>query len=601
MAAGPDPGARSTDGIPMNIRHSLTRIALGTLLALAASRALAATPPPARGPIARVGDRRVEEADIRTAAAALATDPLRERDHALWRKKLLDRCVDRELLAIEAERQGLAQEPAVQRRIAEREYTTLLGEIHRRILLPGIEPTPGQLDSIRVAGLLRGVDISTIVVPAPYPEDARRMAERLREGARFDSTARMRSIHPSAGAGGHFGWVLVRDLDPRSHDAARTAKPGDVLGPYSSVYGHQIYRIEAFADLPHDSLYTLVKEERTRGLLRHYQEGLLRRYHFALDSAQAEPTLFAAATESVDSILVSLGSDGTRPERGSRPPLGVIARVDGDSVTFRDLTAPELRTWPPGGRLRLASLDELEARCGLALVPRLLRRDARERGLDRDPGIARALRLIRDEEATRAMVERATGPLPDSASLRAYFAANGARYQRPRATRALVACFDSLGPADAALRTWNGVGLRDSALAAMGLRPQPRATVATLFPGRYAELTVLETDGDPLALSLRALAPGQMAPVTRTLQGYAVAEVRAREDVRPLTFEEAAPRVAVDLREESEGARVQDLLAKLRAKTRIDVVPARLNAVRLDLPVVEKESLGSPRGKKGRR
>jgi hypothetical protein len=586
--------------IPMRRRPRPTAFVPAALLLLAALGAIAAATPPAakapvaqppaskRGPIAQIGDRRVEEIDIREAAIALAADPLSERDPAAWRRKLLDRCIDRELLAMEAGRRGLADDASVRRRIAEREYTTLLGEIHRRVLVPGIEPTEAQLDSIRAAGLLRGVEISTIVIPAPFGQDARRIADRLRAGARFDSTARMRSIHPSASAGGRFGWVLVRDLDARSHDAVRAAQPGQVLGPYSSQYGHQIYRIEAFADLPHDSLYNIVKDERTRGLLRHYQEDLLRRHRFALDSTQVDAVLFAAATESVDSILASLGPDGARPERGSRPALGVIARADSDSVTFRDLASPQLRTWPPGGKLRLRSVEELEARCGLALVPRLLPRDARARGLDRDPAVARALRMVRDEEATRAMVERGAGAAPDSAALRAHFAANAARYQRPRAVRALVACFDSAGPAEAALLAWNGKGMRDSALAALGMRPQPRATAQTLYPGRYAELTVLETDADPLALAVRTLSPGQLSPVVRTVQGHALAEARAREDARPLSFEEAAPRVAMDLREAREDGWTRTLVASLRAKTKIEVVPARLEAVRLTLPQARK-------------
>lgn len=589
-AAGPCPAAPGMNDTPMKRRLRPTTLALAALLVLAALGALAAAPPPAskRGPIAQVGNRRVDEIDIREAAIALAADPLSERDPGAWRRKLLDRCIDRELLAMEAERRGLPADPTVRRRVAEREYTTLLGEIHRRVLVPGIEPTETQLDSIRAEGLLRGVDISTIVIPAPFGDDARRIADRLKQGARFDSTARMRSIHPSASAGGHFGWVLVRDLDPRSYDAVRAARPGQVLGPYSSQYGHQIYKIEAFADLPHDSLYNLVKDERTRGLLRHYQDDLLRRYHFALDSTQVDGTLFAAATEPVDSILVSLGPDGTRPERGSRPALGVLARVDGDSVTFRDLASPQLRTWPPGGKLRLASPEELEARCGLALVPRLLPRDARSRGLDRDSAIARALRMVRDEEATRAMVERGAGTAPDSATLRAYFEANALRYRRPPAVRALVACFDSLPAAEAALLAWNGRGIPDSALAARGMRPQPRATAQTLYPGHYAELTALETDADPLALALRPLGPGQLSPVVRTLQGYVLAEARAREEARPFSFEEAAPRVAMDLREERENEWTRKLLTSLRAKTKIDVATARLEAVRLTLPQARK-------------
>jgi len=54
--------------------------------------------------IALIADRHVEEADIRRAALVLERDPLRKTGHAAWRKKLLDLCVDRELLAMVAER-----------------------------------------------------------------------------------------------------------------------------------------------------------------------------------------------------------------------------------------------------------------------------------------------------------------------------------------------------------------------------------------------------------------------------------------------------------------------------------------------------------------
>src|SRR2546422_418067 len=75
--------------------------------------------------VATVGGRKITDLDIRRAAAALDDDPLHERDPAAWRRMLLDRCVDRELLAMEADRRGLDQDPAIAARIADREFLTL--------------------------------------------------------------------------------------------------------------------------------------------------------------------------------------------------------------------------------------------------------------------------------------------------------------------------------------------------------------------------------------------------------------------------------------------------------------------------------------------
>jgi hypothetical protein len=62
---------------------------------------------------------------------------------------LLDRCVDRELLAMEAERRGLGKEPALAARIADREFLTLHREIYKRVVIPGVTPTPQELAKVR--------------------------------------------------------------------------------------------------------------------------------------------------------------------------------------------------------------------------------------------------------------------------------------------------------------------------------------------------------------------------------------------------------------------------------------------------------------------
>jgi peptidyl-prolyl cis-trans isomerase C len=561
---------------------------LAALGLLPVGGALAAVPPPGTGPIATMGNRTVDALDIQRAAQVLANDPLRKKSPAQWRRMLLDRCVDRELLSMEAERRGVADDPAVRQKIAEQEFLHLYQIVHQRVLDPSVEPTAAQIDSLRGTGLYRTMDLHYILL-RDGPDQARRkeaeaVVARLRQGARFDSIARIKSGHPSRGAGGHFGPVLVRDLDPMSHPMASKAKAGEVLGPFSGSYGHEIYKAGGFEELTEDSLKSLVRIERRRNLVRHYQERLMTQYHFTLDSTMARNILFAAGYEPVDTILASLQRDGTRPRRGGRPALGVFARVDGDSLDFPALVQEARPAAGEGGRLRIRDLSVLRDLAGQAFFRRLVVRDAKERGLADDARVARELRLIRDGIAVRTMVERARPPVPDPAKLQAWFDAHASRYRMPPARRARVAVFAGSDSALAALRSWNGVGISDSSLKALGFTEQLRATPETLFPRRTATLDFIDTASDPLSLAVRSLEPGMVSPMVRTLQGYAVAHVVSRQPERPMTLNEAIDRVRRDWREEKENEWVQTQLERIRASTPVKVVPARLDAVKLATP-----------------
>jgi hypothetical protein len=570
-------------------KRTLRRLAVAGVTAILAgvfaAGSRAAAPPSTRGPIATLGNRTVDALDIQRAAIALVGDPLRRQNPALWRRMLLDRAVDRELLAMEAERRGIAKDPEVRQRIAEGEFLRLYQAVHQKILLPTVEPTGAQLDSLRWTGLYRMMDLYYILLQDNEAGSRRREAEtivtRLRQGARFDSIASTKSGHPSRGNGGHFGMVLVRDLDPGSHEAARTAKVGDVLGPYSGRYGHEIYKVGGFEELTLDSLKSLIRTERERDLIRDYKDRLLDQYHFALDPKMVQPVLFAVGSETPDSILASLSPDGTRPRHGVRPALGVIARVDGDSIGFGDLLRETHPAAGAHGRIRIRDESALRELAGQAFFRRLLVRDAKERGLVDDPRLERELRLIREGIAVAAMIERSRPADPGPAALQAWFDAHAARYRRAEAWRARVAVFPDRDSALAALRMWNGVGIADSSLRALKFSEQPRATASTLYPGHAATILVTAGDGDALALSIRTLDRGQTSPVVKTMQGYAVAHVLAREPARPMTLDEAMDRVRRDWREEKENEWVLSLLERMRATTPVRVVPARLEALKL--------------------
>lgn len=533
-----------------------------------------------------MGDRTVDALDIQQAAVALADDPLKTRDPARWRRLLLDRCIDRELLAAEAERRGLPGDPAVKAAVADRTFLRLYDLVIEKRLIPGIEPTPALLDSLSRSGLYQSLDLYLILIPDDASQRNRREAvslvDKLRQGSvRFDEAARSFSAHPSRGNGGHFGPVLVRDLTEESHAEVLAAKPGDVLGPYSGPYGHEIYKVGGFQKISDDSLHRLVRFERDKGMIGNYERELLAKYHFAMNERMVDPILVAAGIEPVDSILASLGKDGTRERHGVKPALGVIARVDGDSLTFGDFVAEGHPIRSADGRLRIRDADTVVRLAGHAFFRRLVVRDALARGMADDARVARELRLIRDEAATETMVERAVPASPRESDLRSWFDAHADRYQRPPARRVRAVAFATRDSAAAMLLRWNGIGISDSSVAALGAQEQPRATGTTLFPGRTATLTLFEGDLDPLSRSVRSLDLGMVSPVVQTVQGFVLAQVISREPARPDSMDEVIDRVRRDWREEKETEWVQNQLERIRAVTPVRIIPARLEAVKL--------------------
>jgi hypothetical protein len=381
------------------------------------------------------------------------------------------------------------------------------------------------------------IDLSLIILRDERAGTRRALAdhvcERAKAGARFDSLAKIYDDHPPTRAtGGHLGWVLVKDLNSLAYDDLRRAKAGDVLGVYTGAVGHEIYKIGAFKELSDDSLYNLVLYDRKVHLAHDYENSLYAKYHFTIDSTQVRPLIFATASETADSILASLGPDGTRSDQGARPALGILARCDGDSVTFADAVRAMPSTLEKGSRVRIetprTSMSFAGARCFIASRFR----DAKERGISKSSGIARELRLSRDQILTEAMVER-NSPTANDAALRAMFEAHPDNYRRPRARVARVAMFAKPESAALALNAWTGTQLTDSLLDAWGLFPQPHAAASSLYGGWYATVTLLDGGADPLTSAVASVPVGQLTPAVATGRGWAVAQVRSIETTAP--------------------------------------------------------------------
>jgi len=544
--------------------------------------------------VATVGkSRAVDQLDIQRAAQSLASDPLRTKNPAQWRRSLLDRCVDRELLAMEAERQGLDRDSVVAKLLAYRAYSVLHREIYKRVLVPQLTPTQQDLVKAREGGLYRAVDLSVILIrtdlnPNEHPL-AQRIAQAARGGARFDSLAKLYSAHPPTKAkGGHVGWLLARDVNPAWFADARKASVGDVLGPYQGPLGDEIYKIGGFKELSDDSLSSLIHVDRSRTIASDYEKVLLAKYHFAIDSSQVHPLVFAIASESPDSILQSLGPGGTREKQGARPAIGILARCDGRVITFRDIMEATYVDRKQIGGLHLDDADEVYALCARAVVQDLTSRDARERGIDKDPLVARELRLLGEEVRTFAMVRRHVAN-PNDAAVRAYFDAHPQHFQRPRTWRVKVVAFAQPESAAQNYQAWRSSGIPDSTFLATrnDIHELRGAGPWTISAGQYATarfttLELPEGNDDPLTRAVAGLKPGDVtAPIALPYGGQVIMQVIAVESARPGTYEEAGILAHRLKREEDEGRWVDAELTRLRAAVRVNILPGRLEATKL--------------------
>ncbi len=75
-------------------------------------------------------------------------------------------------------------------------------------------------------------------------DNAERLAEQIRKGARFDALARQFSRGATAAVGGDLGWVRPAELDPPIAAAVAKLSPGQVSDPVRTIAGYHILKLD---------------------------------------------------------------------------------------------------------------------------------------------------------------------------------------------------------------------------------------------------------------------------------------------------------------------------------------------------------------------
>jgi peptidyl-prolyl cis-trans isomerase C len=226
-------------------------LAVGVLLALAACGKPAATDkpaaaaPPALPTLVTVNGKPISQKLFENYAQAVARKPLAElspEDQA----KIKENLVRTELIAQQAEKDGLAKDPEVATRL-ELARLELLQQAAAQKYLKEHTPTEAELraefDTQITSVPLIEYQARHILVSS---EDvAQKIIEQLKSGNDFATLAKRLSSHKeSAQRGGDLGWFGPRDMDPQFTNAVALLKKGDFTRtPVQTSFGWHVIQL----------------------------------------------------------------------------------------------------------------------------------------------------------------------------------------------------------------------------------------------------------------------------------------------------------------------------------------------------------------------
>ena len=231
-------------------------VAAALLLSLPAARAQAPAGTPAATPaptpasgadpvLARIAGEEIHLSDLTDAAAALPEE-LRGMPPTMLYPMLLDQLVDRRAIVIAARRQGLGNDPAVQKQVARATDTALQNALLTREVGPTLTDEAIQARYDRDYANKPGEEeVHAAHILVADEARAKDIIASLKAGKDFNEIAREASTDPSAKTnGGDLGFFKKSDMLPEFADAAFALKPNEITqAPVQTRFGWHVIKL----------------------------------------------------------------------------------------------------------------------------------------------------------------------------------------------------------------------------------------------------------------------------------------------------------------------------------------------------------------------
>jgi len=189
------------------------------------------------------------------------------------KNQVLDQMINMQLIAAQADKDGLAKDPEVATRIALLR-TQILADAAAQKYLKGNEPSDQELHAAYdTAADKTEYHASHILVPTK--EKADQLIKKLKGGAKFEDVAKAESTDNSKTNGGDLGWFTTARMVKPFGDAVKVLKKGEMTTePVQTQYGWHIIKLEDTRDAPFEQLKPQLSNALVQKKFQAYIEGL---------------------------------------------------------------------------------------------------------------------------------------------------------------------------------------------------------------------------------------------------------------------------------------------------------------------------------------
>ena len=177
--------------------------------------------------------------------------------------KVLDQMINMQLIAAQAEKDGLEKDPDVATRLA-LVRTQILADAAAQKYVKSHEPTDQELHAAYdTATDKTEYRASHILVPSK--EKADQVIKKLKGGAKFEDVAKAESTDNSKANGGDLGWFTTARMVKPFGDAVKALKVGETTtDPVQTQYGWHVIKLVDTRDAPFDQF----KGQLSNGILQ---------------------------------------------------------------------------------------------------------------------------------------------------------------------------------------------------------------------------------------------------------------------------------------------------------------------------------------------
>jgi peptidyl-prolyl cis-trans isomerase C len=189
------------------------------------------------------------------------------------KNQVLDQMINMQLIAAQAEKDGLQKDPDVATRIALLR-TQILADAAAQKYVKSNEPSDQELHAAYDAATDK-TEYHASHILVPTKEKAEALIKKIKGGAKFEDVAKAESTDNSKANGGDLGWFTLARMVKPFGDAVKLLKKGEITPePVQTQYGWHIIKLEDTRDAPFDQM----KAQLTNGIMQKkfadYIEGL---------------------------------------------------------------------------------------------------------------------------------------------------------------------------------------------------------------------------------------------------------------------------------------------------------------------------------------